>query len=63
MCMLSNKTVITKIQKSEGSDQINSDLFFSTDCKILINKNSKKSSILIATRKMTNTRNGRLFLR
>lgn len=42
---------MSKIKKAERTEDINADLFFSTDCKILYQKNDKKNAILIATRK------------
>ena len=50
MCVLSNKQIVKKIQKIEKIDEISKDLFFSTDCKILLEKNSRRSAILVCTR-------------
>ena len=65
MCVLGKKEIINKVLKAERIDDLSKDLFFSTDCKILYEKNSKKSGIMIVTRKINNkitVRKSRSFL-
>jgi hypothetical protein len=50
MCVYGKMQVMDQIKKAEEVDDVSSDLFFSTDCRVLYKGTAKRSAILVATR-------------